>query len=109
MVVLILSRRIFQCNYIHGEVGLRISTTPRTIAEWAGDLNIAEQNPESMVFLDTETSGLAGGTGTFAFLVGVGRYTRDGFHLSQYFMRDPLEESALLLALEDFLAPSQTM
>jgi len=99
----------FSSDYIHGQVGLRISTTPRTIAEWAGDLNIAEQNPESMVFLDTETSGLAGGTGTFAFLVGVGRYTRDGFHLSQYFMRDPLEESALLLALEDFLAPSQTV
>jgi uncharacterized protein YprB with RNaseH-like and TPR domain len=99
----------FPVNYIHGEVGLRIATTPCTIAEWAGELKIAEQNPESMVFLDTETSGLAGGTGTFAFLVGAGRYTQDGFHLAQFFMRDPLEEPALLLALEDFLAPSQTI
>lgn len=99
----------FPVNYIHGQIGLRISTTPQTIAEWAGDQKIAEQNPESMVFLDTETSGLAGGTGTFAFLVGVGRYTQDGFHLAQFFMRDPLEEPALLLALEDFLAPCQTI
>jgi uncharacterized protein YprB with RNaseH-like and TPR domain len=99
----------FPSSYIHGQVGLRISTTPQTIAEWAGDLKIAERNPESMVFLDTETSGLAGGTGTFAFLVGVGRYTPDGFHLVQFFMRDPLEEAALLLALEDFLAPCQTI
>jgi uncharacterized protein YprB with RNaseH-like and TPR domain len=96
-------------SYIQGQVGLRIVTTPQTIAEWAGNLKIAEQNPETMVFLDTETSGLAGGTGTFAFLVGAGRYTQDGFHLVQFFMRDPLEEPALLLALEEFLAPCQTI
>src|SRR4030066_1011057 len=99
----------FPSSYIHGQVGLQIANAPRTIAEWAGDLKIAEQNPESLVFLDTETSGLAGGTGTFAFLVGAGRYTRDGFHLVQFFMRDPLEEPALLLALEEFLAPCQTI
>jgi uncharacterized protein YprB with RNaseH-like and TPR domain len=99
----------FPNTYIHGQVGLRIVTTPKTIAEWAGDLKIAEQNPETMVFLDTETSGLAGGTGTFAFLVGAGRYTQDGFHLAQFFMRDPLEEPALLLALEEFIAPCQTI
>ncbi len=99
----------FAADYIHGEVGLRISTTPKTIAEWVGNDKIASQDPESLVFLDTETSGLAGGTGTFAFLVGVGRYTPAGFHLAQYFMRDPLEEPALLLALENFLAACQTV
>jgi uncharacterized protein YprB with RNaseH-like and TPR domain len=99
----------FPHSYIHGQVGLRIGTTPQTIAEWAGDLEIAKQNLETMVFLDTETSGLAGGTGTFAFLVGAGHYTQDGFHLVQFFMRDPLEEPALLLALEEFLAPCQTI
>ena len=99
----------FPATYLHGQVGLRITTVPQTIAEWAGKREIIEQNPEQMVFLDTETSGLAGGTGTFAFLVGVGRYTQHGFHLAQFFMRDPLEEPALLLALEDFLAPCQTI
>ena len=99
----------FKTSYLHGEIGLRISTSPKTISEWAGNEKIAYQDPETLVFLDTETSGLAGGTGTFAFLVGVGRYTPDGFHLAQFFMRDPLEEAALLLALEDFLAPCQTI
>jgi len=99
----------FPNSYIHGQIGLRIVTKPVTIAEWAGDLKIAERNPETLLFLDTETSGLAGGTGTFAFLVGAGRYTQDGFHLAQFFMRDPLEEPALLLALEEFLAPCQTI
>ncbi|MFZ2097855.1 MAG: ribonuclease H-like domain-containing protein [Anaerolineales bacterium] len=99
----------FSVDYLQGQVGLRIGTKPQTIAEWAGNQKIAEQEPESLVFLDTETSGLAGGTGTFAFLVGVGRYTPDGFHLAQFFMRDPLEEPALLLALEEFLASCQTV
>jgi uncharacterized protein YprB with RNaseH-like and TPR domain len=99
----------FPVDYIHGQVGLRITTKPLTIAEWAGVVEIAEQNPEDLVFLDTETSGLAGGTGTFAFLVGAGRYTPDGFHLAQFFMRDPLEEPALLMALEEFIAPCRTI
>jgi uncharacterized protein YprB with RNaseH-like and TPR domain len=99
----------FPADYIHGQVGLRIATRPLTIAEWVGVVEIADQNPEDLVFLDTETSGLAGGTGTFAFLVGAGRYTPDGFHLAQFFMRDPLEEPALLLALEEFIAPCRTI
>ena len=99
----------FPDSYIHGTVGLRIVSKPQIIAEWAGDVRIADKSLESLVFLDTETSGLAGGTGTFAFLVGAGRYTKDGFHLVQFFMRDPLEEPSLLLALEEFLAPCQTI
>ena len=58
---------------------------------------------EQMLFLDTETTGLAGGAGTLAFLVGVGSFTSEGFRLRQYFLRDPAEESAMLLALEEDL------
>jgi tetratricopeptide (TPR) repeat protein len=47
---------------------------------------------------------LAGGTGTYAFLVGVGRICPDGFHLRQFFMRDYGEESSLLWALAQHLA-----
>ncbi len=99
----------FPNTYVHGQVRLKIASQPHTIAEWAGNPLISQQDPESFVFLDTETSGLAGGTGTFAFLVGVGRYTKDGFHLAQFFMREPFEEPALLLALEEFLAPCRTI
>jgi len=99
----------FPDSYLHGKVKLDRNTQSKIMAEWAGDLEIIERKPETLVFLDTETSGLAGGTGTFAFLIGVGRYTEQGFHLAQFFMRDPLEESALLLALEEFIAPCQTI
>jgi hypothetical protein len=59
-------------------------------------------------FLDTETSGLAGGAGTFAFMVGIGRYEETGGQLAyvvrQVFMRSPAEERALLEATADVLA-----
>lgn len=51
------------------------------------------------VFLDTETTGLAGGTGTAAFLIGVGYVEGDRFYLRQYVMRDYDEEPAQLRAL----------
>jgi len=56
------------------------------------------------IFLDTETTGLAGGSGTYAFLVGVGWWEPEGFIIEQYFMRDFDEEPSLLLALSERLA-----
>jgi len=55
-------------------------------------------------FLDTETTGLSGGTGTCAFLAGVGRLTADGFRVRQFFMRDFADEPSLLWALDRHLA-----
>lgn len=56
-------------------------------------------DPERLLYVDTETTGLAGGTGTYAFLVGVGGVEGDRFVVTQYFMRDLDEEPALLAAL----------
>ena len=57
-----------------------------------------------LVFLDTETTGLAGGTGTCAFLVGVGNVEGMRFVIRQFFLRDYPEEKALLEALAETLA-----
>jgi len=100
------SEQAFPANYRHGNVSLRTSVPLLTISQWAHDSRLADLPLESFIFLDVETSGLAGGTGTYAFLVGVGRFDGDGFHLSQFFMRDPSEEPALLEGLMDFMAPS---
>ena len=54
---------------------------------------------ERWAFLDTETTGLAGGSGTCAFLIGVGRITPEGFRVRQFFMRNHGEEPSLLYAL----------
>jgi len=61
----------------------------------------------NVVFLDTETTGLSGGTGTLVFLVGVGYFdVHDAqqqaadFIVDQYFLRDPNEEAGMLAALD---------
>lgn len=64
---------------------------------------LAQARIETLLFLDTETTGLVGGAGTLAFLVGVGAFTPDGFRLRQYFLRDPAEEPAMLQALDEDL------
>ena len=61
-------------------------------------------NPGRWLFLDTETTGLAGGTGTYAFLVGVAWWEADGLVVEQFFMRDHGEEPSLLLALSERLS-----
>jgi uncharacterized protein YprB with RNaseH-like and TPR domain len=53
------------------------------------------------IFFDTETTGLAGGTGTVAFLVGLGWVEGDTFRLRQLLMRDYPEEPALLEAVRE--------
>jgi uncharacterized protein len=79
------------------------------ISQWASDSRIAELPMNKFAFLDTETSGLSGGTGTYAFLVGAARFVDGKFNLQQFFMRDPAEEPALLEGLADFLAPCEAL
>lgn len=58
---------------------------------------------QTALFLDTETTGLAGGTGTYAFLVGLGFFASDHFVVKQLLMRDYNEELALLYLLDQEL------
>jgi uncharacterized protein YprB with RNaseH-like and TPR domain len=64
----------------------------------------AVQNPEKWLFLDTETTGLAGGTGTYAFLVGLAWWDAGGLQVEQLFLRDFSEEHSLLQELSARLA-----
>ena len=55
--------------------------------------------PEDVLFLDTETTGLSGGVGTVAFQIGVGYFTHSGFVVEQYLIHDYPEEAAMLQTL----------
>ena len=99
----------YPLDYHQGKVGLLTSARLKMLSEWVGDQKIADMSPESFAFLDTETTGLSGGTGTYAFLIGAARFESDEFHLAQFFMNDPADEPALLLGLEEFLAPCQSI
>jgi len=57
---------------------------------------------DSIVFLDTETTGMQG-TGMVPFLVGLGYFSGDDFQVIQYFIRDFDEEPSMLHALGKIL------
>jgi len=61
-------------------------------------------DPEKWLFLDTETTGLAGGTGTYPFLVGIAWWDAGGLEVEQFFMREQSEEHSLLVALAERIA-----
>jgi uncharacterized protein YprB with RNaseH-like and TPR domain len=69
----------------------------------ANDPALAELNYADGLFLDTETTGLMGGTGTLAFLIGLGWFEGDTFVTQQIFARDFAEEQAALVFLQDIV------
>jgi uncharacterized protein YprB with RNaseH-like and TPR domain len=96
--------RVFEGHKPHGsaDVGALIEL-PDTLLDALSENEISGIHPEKWAFLDTETTGLAGGSGTYAFLIGVGRITRQGFVVRQFFMREYAEERSQLAALEAHL------
>ena len=98
-------QRAWPAHYHHGlsDVGA-LCEIPADILSAAGGEDPIDAQPGTWAFLDTETTGLAGGSGTLAFLVGVGVIAPDGFHLKQYLLREPSEEASMLSALSADLA-----
>jgi uncharacterized protein YprB with RNaseH-like and TPR domain len=78
----------------HGAVGL--NEVPDALPELA---DTAVGGPSGWVFLDTETSGLAGGTGTWIFQLGALRWLGDGWRLRQYLLARLDAEPAFLEAV----------
>ncbi|MER2598955.1 MAG: ribonuclease H-like domain-containing protein [Caldilineales bacterium] len=78
------------------------------LAACGRDAALAELTLRNAAFLDTETSGLAGGAGTFAFMVGIGLFD-DAYTVHQVVMRTPAEEPALLQAISDLLADRELL
>ena len=97
--------REFDANYVHGDHKLLVQRSLKLISEWGQTPNVSNLARTQIAFLDTETSGLSGGTGTYAFLIGLGYFTESSFKVVQFFMRDPSQEAALLTALDEWLTP----
>lgn len=101
---LVVVRRDYPLTYAHGRFSLAeaLEVPPSVLSTMArGEEAPAEAG--TLLFLDTETTGLAGGTGTYAFLVGAGYAEGGRFVVVQHFMRDFDEEPALLAALHPLL------
>ncbi len=96
-------KKLLDREHIHGQTTLIIDGEIGLVADWAHTDRLRNQKADHIVFLDTETSGLSGGTGTFAFLVGVSQLTTEGLEFTQFLLRDPSEEEAMLTALAEYM------
>jgi uncharacterized protein YprB with RNaseH-like and TPR domain len=99
------TEKLYASHQRHGsyEISDLIGLQP-DLLEALSDGAITHSHPTRWAFLDTETTGLAGGSGTYAFLIGVGSIDDEGFRVRQFFMRDYAEEASVLHSLSSHLA-----
>ena len=99
------TEKVWERHRRHGSVDIAdLAELPEDLLGPLSGGTVERAHPLKWAFLDTETTGLAGGTGTYAFLVGVGAIDAAGFRLRQFFMRDYGEEASLLWRLSEHLA-----
>ena len=96
---------VFPVNHRHGNVFIREAVdVPGIILCFLGqDPELESVCLKDAVFIDTETTGLAGGTGTVAFLVGAGFFREGSFVVRQYFMPDYHQEAPMLEHLKGLM------
>ena len=80
---------------------------PEELAALTGDARWAEVDPGKILYLDTETTGLALGAGTYTFLIGLGWFDGERFVVEQYFMEDYDGEGAIVEAVDRAFAGAQ--
>ena len=85
----------------HGSVSIGSGASLAAAARSVGRL---EATPESLLFLDTETTGLAGGTGTVAFVVGLGWIEGGALRLVQWLIASFGAERALIARVRERFA-----
>jgi uncharacterized protein len=89
-------------NWFSSPEYCEISDTSLELLSRGGDEALSKRtqaalaDPSKWLFLDTETTGLAGGTGTYAFLIGLAWWDAGALQVEQFFMRDFGEEHAIL-------------
>jgi uncharacterized protein YprB with RNaseH-like and TPR domain len=115
----VLAEKRFDLDYRHGKVRLAscLEHQDNVLAQLCFSKNSACETSicsppfdlKKTAFIDCETTGLAGGVGTHAFLVGIGYFHGQEFLIRQYFMRDFDEEPAVLLAVSEKLNNFQSL
>lgn len=85
------------------ESGFQVNALTRI----SGDLPETSWNLKQALFIDTETTGLAGGAGTYAFLIGTGHLELDHIVVRQYLLPDFSHEWLMLKHIEQALQSFQ--
>lgn len=83
---------------VHGTLtfGQTLTVCSGVLARLGLDPALERLDLSRAVYLDIETTGLAGGAGTYSFLVALGSFESDSFCVRQLFLESPAGEPALL-------------
>lgn len=104
--------RAYLPGHRHGRVPLADCVPP--VEGWPG-LHLLGGVPEagvpgpSLLFVDLETTGLAGGAGTYAFLVGCAWFDGGRFRVRQFFLSNPAAERAMLEEVTELAGASDVV
>ncbi len=90
----------------HAPVASAIHVDMTPIARLARDPSLAGIDPKRTLFLDTETTGLSGGTGTLPFLIGYAFFEDDSLAVHQLLLHRPGEERPMLKTLAERIKTS---
>ncbi len=95
----------YSYDYYHGNLELKslLECCGADLQMLTKDTSLKNLHPGEAFFLDIESTGLSAGTGTWAFLIGLGWFGQDQFHIRQYFLRKPGEEKAMLYHMAEKL------
>ncbi len=95
----------FPVDHTHGHraLGEYFGYEASLAAQVARDASLVGLDLSRLLFVDTETTGLVGGAGTIAFLIGMGAFEENEFILRQFFLHEPAEEAAMLHQLQTHL------
>lgn len=96
---------VYPHSHQHGDdvLGDLLHLTPEAAATFTQDNRFHDCHFHQMLFLDTETTGLAG-AGTLAFMVGAAFFENNSLVVRQFFLRDHDDEAAMLTLLNGLLA-----
>jgi hypothetical protein len=96
------SGHFYPADHRQGKAKIKPDLSIARLARWSRLEPLELPDYDNFVFLDTETTGLSGGTGTMAFMVGAARFVNGALALEQFFLQNPAEEPAMLIALSNF-------
>ncbi len=98
--------RTYDGGHSHGPSRLRefLTVSVESLSALGRDPELVQADVSSALFLDLETTGLDRNDNTLVFLVGVGFFCGDRFHIRQYFLDYPGNERPMLLAVRQLLA-----
>jgi uncharacterized protein YprB with RNaseH-like and TPR domain len=95
-------------HHAHGRVRVAdaLGADPALLAELALDASLADRDVRRMLFVDTETTGLSGGTGTLPFLIGLAWFEDESLRVEQLLLPRPGAEAPMLREVAERIAAS---